>query len=95
MNEIINGQQDTQLPSVRFPGLMPFVRVYLRYSKASTEQHTEPYLRVVSGRTSGEYPTSSSWMRSFVRGHGGCRGHSVVRGENMLILLEAISTFNE
>lgn len=83
VNEIINGEQDTPLlsSSARFPGLMTFVRAYLRYSKASTEQQMklEPYL--VSGRASGEYATPSSWMRSLVRGHGGYKGDIVVNGE--------------
>lgn len=96
VDEIINGEHDMPVSS-RFPGLMSFVRDYLCYSKASSEQKLklEPYLSVVSERASGMLPTPAAWIRSFVGAHGDYKGDSVVSQRICYDLLKEISALDD
>ncbi|XP_065566474.1 glutamate--cysteine ligase catalytic subunit-like isoform X1 [Artemia franciscana] len=65
INEIINGKDGY------FSGLIPLVESFLNATEieAETHQRLHDYLRLISGRASGELQTAASWIRSFVRSH--------------------------
>ncbi|KAG4306520.1 hypothetical protein PORY_000508 [Pneumocystis oryctolagi] len=95
IHEIINGQSND---SGNFPGLSPLIRDYLDTIHVShkTKQVLEKYLELIEKRASGEWQTTASWIRSFIRNHPNYRKDSVITQEiNYDLIKEAEKITNE
>ncbi|CAJ1374466.1 unnamed protein product [Effrenium voratum] len=73
MDEIMNGSKE-------FVGLVPLCYAYLKHIRCdnSSFKHLDQYLKLISGRASGELMTPAKWMRCFVRSHKEYKFDSVV-----------------
>ncbi|CCJ30240.1 unnamed protein product, partial [Pneumocystis jirovecii] len=95
IHEIINGQNSG--PD-KFPGLSPLIRNYLDTINVSQEvkQILGKYLELIEKRASGEWQTTASWIRSFVRNHPNYQKDSVITQEiNYDLIREAEKITNE
>lgn len=72
-DEIINGGS-------QFPGLVPLLRQYLLSLDIDAATHCtiQKYLNLISGRASGKYLTTATWIRDFIRSHPGYKFDSQV-----------------
>ncbi|KAG5436895.1 hypothetical protein PCANB_001648 [Pneumocystis canis] len=95
IHEIINGHNsDTD----SFPGLIPLIRNYLDHINVSqeTRKTLEKYLELIGKRASGEWQTTASWIRSFIRNHPSYQKDSVISQEiNYDLIKEAEKITNE
>ncbi|KAL5013742.1 hypothetical protein ScPMuIL_008012 [Solemya velum] len=72
-NEIMQGKDD-------FPGLMPLINKYMNSMEIDVDTRCTmlQYLELISGRASGEFITTATWMRRFVMNHTDYKNDSVV-----------------
>ncbi|EMR10581.1 hypothetical protein PNEG_01286 [Pneumocystis murina B123] len=95
IHEIINGQGNIHNG---FPGLIPLIQDYFDSINLSQKirQVLEKYLELIKKRASGEWQTTASWIRSFVRNHPAYRKDSVISQEiNYDLIKKAEKISNE
>ncbi|QSL65370.1 hypothetical protein MERGE_002680 [Pneumocystis wakefieldiae] len=95
IHEIINGQCDIDNG---FPGLIPLIEDYFDCIDLSDNirQILEKYLELIKKRASGEWQTTASWIRSFVRNHPAYKKDSVISQEiNYDLIKQAEKISNE
>jgi hypothetical protein len=80
-----------------FPGLIPLIHLYLDFigCDSMTRDRIEIYLRLITGRATGEISTGATWQRSFVRSHSLYKQDSVVPPEIAADLLRRIHEITE
>lgn len=84
MDEIFNGKGE------QFPGLINVVQFYLNHLDVDVDTRCSisQYLKLISGRASGEVMTTARWIRHFVRSHPSYKFDSVVSQEICYDLLK-------
>lgn len=95
VNEIINGQNDG--PN-KFPGLIPLIYNYLESINTSEKikNTLKKYLELIEKRANGEWQTTASWIRTFVRNHPAYQKDSIISQEiNYDLIKEAEKISNE
>jgi len=77
LNEIINGKGE------EFPGLIAVIEFYLNHLDidVDTKCTISQYLKLISGRASGQVMTTARYIRNFIRSHPSYKFDSVVSEE--------------
>lgn len=100
IDEIINGNNE-------FIGFVPLIRKLLDETYNNKEQNEETtkqlkvvdlYLKLISGRASGKYPTIATFIRNFVRSHKEYKFDSMISHEinyDLLVKLAKISEYED